>query len=160
MELQRIFPAERIKIGLESVDKDELFEELTEILVREARLAVGREAILAALWAREALMSTGVARGLALPHAQIAALDGTYGVIGISRRGIDYGSLDRHPVHLVFMLVSADHDPEVHLGLLDHLGVLFEDPDFLEAMLGSADAHAAFRTLRKYWCILSRQARI
>jgi PTS system fructose-specific IIC component/PTS system nitrogen regulatory IIA component len=104
-------------------------------------------------------MTTGVARGLALPHAQVAGLDGTYGVIGISRHGIDYEALDRHPVHLVFLLVSADRDPELHLGILDHLGALFEDPDFLEAMLASVDAQAAYQTLQKFWLILSRHPR-
>jgi PTS system fructose-specific IIC component/PTS system nitrogen regulatory IIA component len=159
MELQELFPAERIKLGLESLDKDELFEELTEVLVRQARPKAGREAIVAALRRREALMSTGVARGLALPHAQVAGLDASYGVIGISIRGIDYDALDDRPVHLVILLVSPEQAPEEHLGILDHLGALFEDPGFLQAMLDSPDAHAAFRTLQKFWSILARSPR-
>jgi PTS system fructose-specific IIC component/PTS system nitrogen regulatory IIA component len=159
MELQDLFPAERIKLGLESIDKDELFEELTEVLVRHVRPRVGREAILEALRRREALMSTGVARGLALPHAQLAGLEGSCGVIGISQRGIDYDALDDRPVHLVFLLVSPDQAPEEHLGILDHLGALFEDPDFLQTMLDSPDPHAAFRTLQKFWSILARLPR-
>jgi PTS system fructose-specific IIC component/PTS system nitrogen regulatory IIA component len=158
MELQQIYPAERIKVGLESTDKDELFEELTEVLVMQGCLPLGRAAILEALWRREGQMSTGIARGLALPHAQIPGIEGSYGVIGISSQGIDYDALDHQRVHLVFLLISSEHDSERHLGVLDRLAILFQDPDFLVAMLAAPDAVTAFHILQKFWSILAPRA--
>lgn len=103
MVLGSIFSPSLIKVDLESEDKNEVFEELVEVFVAN-NPHVSRLDLLDAIRAREDKQSTGIMRGIAIPHGQLDSISSVKGVIGISRNGIEYDSLDREPVHLVFML--------------------------------------------------------
>ena len=100
MLLQQVFAPGSIKIGLESEDKDELFEELVDMLAKEGGRDFPRASVLAAVREREDKMSTGIKKGIALPHGKAEGLIGICGALGISRRGIEYASLDGEPVYL------------------------------------------------------------
>lgn len=62
-------------------------------------------------------------------------VEGIHGVIGISREGIDFQSLDNAPVHVVFMLVSGVKDCDSHLQVIKRLASLIQHPDFLKKIL-------------------------
>jgi len=94
MILGDVFNPKAIKINIESENKDELFEELVEELVA-VHSGIDRRKVLGAIRSREALMSTGIMRGIAIPHGKTDAVSGVKGVIGISKKGIDYDSLDK-----------------------------------------------------------------
>jgi mannitol/fructose-specific phosphotransferase system IIA component (Ntr-type) len=89
-----------------------------------------RDEILENLWKRERKMTTGIAPNIAIPHTHISSVDKTYGVLGISQKGIDYDSLDGKPVHIVMLLIGNDKEPEGHLKILKNLSVLLTNPDF------------------------------
>lgn len=150
MLLQRVFAPGSIKIGLESDDKDELFEELVDLLAKEGGRDFPRAAVLAAVRDREDKMSTGIKRGIALPHGKAEGLGGLSGALGISRRGIEYSSLDGEPVYLVFMLVSAPKDSEIHLAALKRLAVLLDDPEFYADLLRADTPERANSVIRNY----------
>jgi nitrogen PTS system EIIA component len=150
MLLQNIFAPGSIKIGLESEDKDELFEELVDMLAKEGGRNFPRSAVLAAVKDREGKMSTGIKRGIALPHGKAEGISGLYGALGVSKRGIDYVSLDGEPVHLVFMLVSSPKDSELHLAALKRLAVLLDDPEFYGDLLRSDSPARANAILKNY----------
>ncbi|MFZ2635500.1 MAG: PTS sugar transporter subunit IIA [Rectinemataceae bacterium] len=157
MLLQQAFSPARIKIGLESEHKDELFEELVDTAARDYRGSAPfpRRAMLAALEEREAKMSTGILKGIAIPHARVAGIDGLTGVIGVSSKGIDYDALDGSPVFLVFMLLSPPGESELHLQSLRNLARLLEMPGFQMELLASGTSERAFATIKKYEEILS-----
>lgn len=150
MLLQRVFAPGSIKIGLESDDKDELFEELVDLLAKEGGRDFPRASVLAAVRDREDKMSTGIKRGIALPHGKAEGLGGLSGALGISRRGIEYSSLDGEPVYLVFMLVSAPKDSEIHLAALKRLAVLLDDPEFYADLLRADTPERANSVIRNY----------
>jgi len=150
MLLQNVFAPDCVKIGLESEDKDEVFEELVEVLARQGGEGFPRAAVLQAVKDREEKMSTGIKRGIALPHGKAAGLEGIRGVLGISKRGIDYAALDGEPVFLVFLLVSSQADSELHLAALKRLAILLDDPEFYADLLKADSPVRANAIIRNY----------
>jgi len=149
MFLNEIFPPELIKIGLEAENKDEVFEELVDKFCQVMKTG-NREAILEALWEREYKMSTGIQKGIAIPHGKTGTLDKIYGILGISKKGIDYEALDDQPVFLIFMLLSPKTDSEEHLRLLKRIAELLDNHRFYEDLLVQRDSQGANGIIRKY----------
>ncbi len=156
MLLQDIFPASRIKTELEAEDKDEVFEELVDVVVSSYGIA-GRDEIIAAIQEREEKMSTGIKNGIALPHGKTDAVDGIGGAIGISRKGIDYDALDGEPVHLVILLLSSKSDSEIHLRTLKKIAILLENSDFYQQIVKADSSDKAFQVLKHYEDLLGFQ---
>jgi nitrogen PTS system EIIA component len=158
MLLSQVFSPSRIKIGLESEDKDELFEELVDVLAREGGREYPRQSILDAVREREDKMSTGITRGIALPHGKAEGIQGISGVLGVSKRGIEYAALDGQPVYLVFLLVSSIRESELHLAALKRLAVILDDPEFSTELLkadSSARANAIIKNFEAKFVDLS-----
>jgi PTS system fructose-specific IIC component/PTS system nitrogen regulatory IIA component len=140
-------------VDLEAADKDEAFEELVDHFC-QAEKSNAREEILEALREREAKMSTGIHKGIGIPHAKTTAVENVYGVLGISRRGIDYDALDGEPVYLVFMVLIPQKDTEKHLRILKRMAELLENPQFYIELVAQKDAQGAYATMRKYEDVL------
>lgn len=157
MLLQQVFTPGRIKIGLESEEKDELFEELVELVARPDGRAFPRAAVLAAVRDREGKMSTGIKKGIALPHGKAEGVDGLVGAIGVSRKGIDYDALDGEPVYLVFLLVSSPADAELHLRALKRLARLLDEPEFYTELVQAESPGRAFEIIKSYEDLLTLQ---
>jgi PTS system fructose-specific IIC component/PTS system nitrogen regulatory IIA component len=123
--LKEIFTPESIVVNLKAKTKKDAFSELVDII---ASLNSGnsREEILTALWDRESKMSTGIASGVAIPHAFCGRFNSIVGAIGISRVGIEYGALDQKPVHIVFMLAIGGPAQEKHLRVLNQISKLVQ----------------------------------
>jgi PTS system fructose-specific IIC component/PTS system nitrogen regulatory IIA component len=154
MFLHEIFQPEHIKLDLEAADKDEVFEELVDHFCQVEKNNA-RDEILEALLEREAKMSTGIHKGLAVPHGRTTAVDSLKGVLGVSRKGIDYEALDGDPVYLVFMLIAPMQDPEKHLRILKRLAELLEDPQFYAEMLAQNTPAGVYKIICKYEDLLS-----
>lgn len=152
MILQKAFNPATIKIGLESEDKAEVLEELTDLLSKNylQGQTFPREAVLEALLAREKKMSTGIYKGIAVPHATVEGIDTLRGVLGISKKGIDYESLDGSPVYLVFLLVSPPGEAEQHLNALKKIALLIQDPLFLENVLEASTPQKVYSIIQEF----------
>ncbi len=150
MLLQKVFTAARIKIGCVATDKDELFEELVDVLVRSEGRQFPRDAALKSLLERESKMTTGIKRGIALPHGKVEGVQGLVGVIGVSREGVDYEALDGEPVHLACMLLSSPRDSELHLQALKGMARLLQDPDFYADLVQAESPQRAFEIIKNF----------
>ena len=149
MFLYEIFPPEQIKIGLEAEDKEEAFEELVDYFCQAQKINA-RDKLLEALWDRESKMSTGIQKGIAIPHGKAAVIDEIHGILGISKKGIDYDALDGQPVYILFMLLAPQADSEEHLRLLKRLAELLDNPQFFTELLAQNDVQGAIRIIKKY----------
>lgn len=156
MILQDVMLPEFIKVDMEAEDKDEAFEELVDYFC-QAEDSGARDEILDAIITREAKMSTGIHKGIAVPHGKTNAVDSLRGVLGISRKGITYDALDGEPVYLLFMIISPQEDSEKHLRLLKHLACLVENPQFQIELQSQRDSQSAYKIIRKYEEILAAQ---
>ena len=146
MLISEIFKPDNIIVNLKSSDKSELFEELVDKLVQAENLS-NKGVILEGLWRREKKMSTGIAPNIAIPHTHVPNLEKTMGVLGISKTGIDYDSLDGNPVHLVMLLVGDDKDPGNHLKMLKRVAMLLNIPDFYSSILNASTPKELYDTL-------------
>ena len=149
MFLHDVFSSEFIKFNLEADDKDEVFEELVDYLCDVGKLSARKE-ILEALTEREAKMSTGIQKGIAIPHGNTHAVDNVCGVLGISRKGIDYDALDGEPVYLLFMVIAPTVNTEQHLRLLKRLAEMLENPQFCIELQSQRDTQGAHKIICKY----------
>jgi PTS system fructose-specific IIC component/PTS system nitrogen regulatory IIA component len=154
MALSDLFPTEFIKIGLEAEDKDEAFEELADAFCQASRLDI-REEILEAVRDRERKMSTGIQKGIAIPHGKTNAIDKVRGVLGISKHGIDYDALDGEPVYLLFMVIAPQTETEKHLRVLKRLAELLQNPQFFTDLAAQNDSSSANGIIKKYENILN-----
>lgn len=149
MVLQEVLLPEFIKIGMDAEEKDEAFEELVEYYC-QADKSNARDEILDAIVAREAKMSTGIHKGIAVPHGKTNAVSTIRGALGISKKGIEYDALDGEPVYLLFMIISPLEDSEKYLRLLKHLAELMDIPQFKTELQTQKDPREAYNVIRKY----------
>jgi PTS system fructose-specific IIC component/PTS system nitrogen regulatory IIA component len=150
LTLRELFPRDRIRTDLASVDKETLFQELVDVIASTSPVELDRSELLACIMEREALMSTGIRAGVAVPHGKSGSVDKLFGAIGISKAGIDYDAGDGKPVYLAFMIVSPRRNPEVHLQTLKLLAEALELAGFAEALIQAADSDAAFHVIEKF----------
>ncbi len=130
MRLRDLIDESTVKIGLESIDKDECLEELLTLLVRAGKVS-DREAAAKALRTRENEASTGIGLGFAVPHGKTGAVNGLTLAIGTSASGIEFDAVDDRPVRLVCMILAAENEPGRHLQALAEIMRLMRVPGFI-----------------------------
>ncbi|MDX1419177.1 MAG: PTS sugar transporter subunit IIA [Rubricoccaceae bacterium] len=148
LSVASLLAPERVRVGLPVTDKDGAIEAVVALLdgapaVRD--LGRVREAVLA----REAVMSTGVGKGLALPHARTDAVSNTVAAFAVTSEPVSYGALDGQPVRLVFLLVGPEDERSTHVRLLSRISRLMNRDAFRDRLLQAADADAVLAAFRE-----------
>lgn len=106
---KELLKPERVILNLTSTKKEEVLEELVNVLdLPEDK----KKIVLETLKKREQIGSTGIGKGIAIPHCRSAVLDRVYLVVGRSKEGIDFDAIDGKPVHIFFLLCASPRDPE------------------------------------------------
>ena len=120
-----------IRPQLDSTDKQGAIRELISALVEAGEVAQDdHEDIVQGILKREELGSTGIGRGVAVPHAKHDRVDQPVGTIGISQQGIGFNSLDGEDVYLMFLLVSPMKNPTDHLRALENISRQLREDTF------------------------------
>ncbi|HUW56322.1 MAG TPA: PTS sugar transporter subunit IIA [Planctomycetota bacterium] len=143
MKISELLTERLIKVDLESLEKEEVFEELIDLLVREKRLT-DRDAARAAIIERENKQSTGIGRGVAVPHGKSPTITRLTAALGISKEGIEYDSLDGEPVQLVFLLLAEEGNPGPHVEALAQIALLLRTPGFIERLAAAETARELY----------------
>jgi len=146
MKISELLNESLIKVGLESLEKEEVFEELIDLLVRSGRVK-DREAARKAIVEREEKQSTGIGRGVAIPHGKTATIMELTGALGIAKEGIEYDSLDGEPVQIVFLLLAEENNPGPHVEALAQIATLFRIPGFIERLIAAETAREVYDTI-------------
>lgn len=123
---------------LQSVDK---FDAITELVKRTAvfRDVKNNPAFLNAVFNRERERSTGFGHGVAVAHAKTECVKRIEIALGISYKGIDFDSIDRLPVHLLFLIATPVYKTEIYLKLLSVLMTVMRSGDLRERLLSLTD---------------------
>ncbi len=108
-----ITPA-HVKINLEADSKEEIIEELVSLLVETSDVS-DPDAVYEAVMSREREGSTGLEKGVAIPHAKCDAVKSLSIVIGVSRAGVDFAAQDGKPSHLFFLMVAPTSESGPHV---------------------------------------------
>lgn len=140
MKLSEVLPASAIRLGLDGKDKWELIAGLTDALVSSGQIPDAvRDQVHQALVARERSMSTGMEKGIAIPHASVEEVESTSVALGIARGGVDFEAIDGQPTHLVFLLVNPSNRTKTHIRTLAEIARLTSSPE-LRAALREVDS--------------------
>ncbi|MDA7926243.1 PTS sugar transporter subunit IIA [bacterium] len=131
MKFSDFVRTEAIRAELTSSDKEGVVRELVASLVESGQLGGDdQEAIVQAVLKREELGSTGIGRGIAVPHTKHPSVTQPVGTVGVSRTGVDFQSLDGEQVQLFFMLISPPDQPNDHLRALENISKQLQDETF------------------------------
>ncbi|KHT40438.1 PTS fructose transporter subunit IIABC [Vibrio sinaloensis] len=135
-----------IKLELEATSKQEVFEELVEVLYQQGRIS-NKSDFLADILKREAEGNTGFEEGIAIPHAKSAAVLEPAVVIGVRKAGIEYGADDGQPSTLFFMIASPDGGDDHHIQVLAELSSKLIEDGFVERFINATSPQQALELL-------------
>jgi PTS system nitrogen regulatory IIA component len=147
MELADILSEDAVLACTDVKDKTALLEQLS----RKAATLTGHDAatILDTLKAREALGSTGLGNGIAVPHGKLAGLKGVTAVFARLARPVDFDSVDEQPVDLVCMLLAPVGAGADHLKALARVARLLRTESLVDALRATSDPHKLYALLMR-----------
>lgn len=154
MKITDILVREASILDLEATRKDDLLAELAGRLAQSQAAGAGsvtidEEKLLGVLRDREALQSTGIGEGVAIPHGKMSGLDRLVATFARSSAGVDFDSIDGQPTQLFFMLVVPEQSGGQHLKALARISRFFRDASFREKLLAAADLDEIFRAIEE-----------
>lgn len=135
MDITDLVARECVVASLPASDKPQLLRDLSQRAAKQ--LAIDGQAILNALQAREALGSTGVGHGIALPHARVKGLERFFGLFARLERPIDFASIDQRPIDLVFLLLIPEQAGNDHLTALAAVSRRLRDREVAARLRGA-----------------------
>ena len=140
---------EQIIPSLRATNRWEAIDELIANLVATGKLKPEhREAVTAAVRKRENSMSTGIGRGIGLPHASTDLISEVTGAFGRSSPGINFDALDGQPVNLVVLFLVPQGQIQKHLHAMADIARLLHKADFRQALDQAPDADAILQIIR------------
>jgi len=134
MKIMDILVQEAVLLDLESDTKDGVLAEMAGAL-GDAVPSVDRDRLLQVLVEREALQSTGIGEGVAIPHGKLAGLDRLLASFARCKEGLDFDSIDGQPTQLFFLLVVPEHSGGQHLKALARISRFLRDGAFRDRLL-------------------------
>ncbi len=147
MQLSRQLDPSMVLVAPAVTRRDELFT-LFGRLFADAELVASADAVVERLLEREAILSTGIGHGVAVPHAQIPDLGRLVIAASTHPAGLDYPALDDEPVRLVFCLLGDTNTTADHLAGLARLARLARQRSALEPLIDAVDGSAFVRALQ------------
>jgi PTS system fructose-specific IIA component/PTS system nitrogen regulatory IIA component len=141
---------EAIRPHLSADDKSGVIQELVDALHEAGKIAgTQRDDIIRAIMKREELGSTGIGRGVAVPHTKHASVERLVGTVGVSADGVDFDSLDGENVQLFFLLISPPDRPGDHLRALENISRQLRDDMFCKFLKKSKTAEEISQLLEE-----------
>ena len=130
-----LIPVEHILMEAESASKRTLIDEMAALLP-----SVDGDQVLEVVMAREALGSTGIGHGVAIPHGRVPDL--TEPLLALARhpKGLDFDAIDGQPVRIVILLLVPEHADRTHLELLAYLARILQNEQTREAIMHADSA--------------------
>ncbi|HSJ25173.1 MAG TPA: PTS sugar transporter subunit IIA [Longimicrobiales bacterium] len=148
MLLTELLSAERIRIPLTGQTKDELLEELVGVCA-DGNDIDDRADVLRAVREREAVLSTGIGHGVAIPHGKSGAVSELRMAAGRSSEPVDFDALDGEPVNLFFLLVGPESAAGPHIKALSRISRLVRQDEVRQRLMTAQSAEEFLEALRE-----------
>ena len=126
MRLSELLNANAISLRLKARTKREALVELVELL-EAAHGFDSQGEILDRVMRREAMMTTGIGNGIAIPHGKARSVDRMAAACAVAPEGLDFESEDGQPVHLIVLFVSPENATTLHVRVLANLSRLLKE---------------------------------
>ncbi len=149
MKLSEFLRPELIKVGLEAKDKWGAISQLIDLMVAAEEIKPEhRDEIVEVVFDRERSMSTGMERGIAIPHANSSLIENAVGAIGICEAGIPFESLDGQPAQIIILLVIPKDKFQQHVRTLAGIARLFNHEHMTRELRKIATAEEAMEIIK------------
>jgi mannitol/fructose-specific phosphotransferase system IIA component (Ntr-type) len=145
--LSDLLAPERVRVPLRSRAKDDLLRELVELAVASRGPDVVA-AVLESVQAREAVLTTGIGEGVAIPHGRSAELDSLVLAAGTCPEPVDFDALDGQPVELCFLLIGPESAAGAHVRALGRISRLLRRDALRTALRVCATPEAFLKLVR------------
>ena len=142
MKICDVLKKETILADLKAQNKKGILEELVAPVSEIAK--VNQEALVKVLMERERLGSTGIGGGIGIPHGKMKDIDSLVLGFGLSRKGVDFESLDGQPTHIFFLLITPENSTGLHLKLLARISRILKDDPFKTRLLNARSSDEIF----------------
>ena len=149
MKIMDFLSEQAVISHLAAKDKDGVISELVHVLHRAGEIKEKDVPKLTdVLLNREALGSTGIGQGVAIPHGKSDCVTRLVAAFGVSTQGVDFGSLDGEPAHLFFLLVAPEDSAGPHLKALARISRLLKDKFFRDGLRQAKDERVLLKIIR------------
>lgn len=145
MNLTELIAPERVICRDDVSSKKRSLELLGGLIAESSEL--DNRTVFDSLLGRERLGSTGLGRGVALPHGRLSGIPQAIGAVLKLAHGVDFDAQDQQPVDLLFALIVPEHFTDEHLKILAYLAEMFSNQDFCRQLRASRDDSQLYRHL-------------
>lgn len=146
MKITDILKKEHIIKDLVFNDKESVLKEFSEFLEKKGAIN-NKEALLTALVEREKLGSTGIGENVAIPHAKLDSVDTITTLFARSKKGVEFESLDKKPVHFICLVLAPSNSTGLHLKVLARISRLLKNPTLRESILYATEVDQIYSIL-------------
>ncbi len=147
-EINQLLKPELVRIALPGGSKSDVIEALVELL--EGHEGVDNlDAVREAIFQREDMMSTGVGKGLGLPHAKTSAATETIAAFATTAESVDFGAIDDEPIRLLLLLVGPEEHKSQHVKILGRISRLVSRESIRERLIQAPDPETVIEVLRE-----------
>jgi len=148
MKITDYLTPELVVADLEANNKDEVLKLLAGKVANEVS-GLDADEILAVLMEREALGSTGIGGGIAIPHGKLAGLENVVVLFARSGQGVDFVAVDGKPVHLIFLLLAPEGAAGIHLKLLAQISRMLKRHELRDELQEITTAEGLYSLIKQ-----------
>jgi len=138
---------EAILSDLKANDKKRVLEELVTPVARIADL--NHDYLVKVLMERERLGSTGIGEGIGIPHGKVKDLESLVLGFGLSKKGVDFDSMDGQPAHIFFLLLTPENSTGLHLKLLARISRILKNDPFKQKLLRATNRDEIYSIIQE-----------
>jgi mannitol/fructose-specific phosphotransferase system IIA component (Ntr-type) len=147
-KINQLLVPERVRIGLSETTKSDAIDALVDLLAGHGAVS-SLEAVRTAVFEREKKMSTGVGKGLGLPHAKTTAASDTVVAFATTDAPVDFGAVDDVPVRILLLLVGPEEHKSQHVKILGRISRLVSRDTLRERLLEAETPETIIKTIRE-----------
>ncbi len=148
MKIMDFLKEKAVCANLKASTKEEVIEELVDLLL-QAQVIKDKKKLIKILLDREALGSTGIGQGVAIPHGKTESVKELVSAFGISEKGVDFDSLDGEKVFIFFLLVAPEDSAGPHLKALARISRLLKDKYFRDTLKAARDEKTLLKIIKQ-----------
>lgn len=150
MKIMDFLSKNAMTVNIKGTDKDSILKELVELLINSEEVdKKNRNKLVELLKTREELGSTAIGQGVGIPHAKSDCISKLVAAFGVSRKGVNFDSLDGEPVYIFFMLLAPQDSAGPHLKALARISRLLKDKYFRESLKSAPDEKTVLRIIQQ-----------
>lgn len=148
MQIVDFLSKKAILTDIKSTKKEDVIKEMVDVLIEAGDVEKrNRNKLIDALMFREELGSTAIGQGIAIPHAKCDCVDKLVAAFGLSKKGVDFDSLDGELAYIFFLLVAPQDSAGPHLKALARISRLLKDKYFRDTLRTCTDEKAVIKII-------------